>query len=857
MRKRIIIESDQRMLSELAGKELRRYLYLLKEGLIDVETADGPVSPLKPGDRCIIAAPYESSLLSGWRDRLPCVSGDSFGIKSVQQDGAYCIVLYGSTDLAVLYAVYSFLEECGFRFYLHDDVLPAETKEGSVFEKKADRVEEPLFQIRGILPFHDFPEGPDWWSRDNYCQILSQLVKMKGNFIGLHTYPENDREPEKMTAEPLVWIGMQEDVEPDGAVTAAYPAQHFKTSGGSWGYRPVKTADYLFGLGRLFGTETVLPDYMQGYEEGQYQEILRKSRAGYGEELSGEYVPMFNRSAAFFAEVLGYAHELQVKSCIGTETPLTVPETQRRRYRLSKELSEEEKTALYEGIFKRINQKYPIDYYWFWTPEDWTWKGNTPEETQRTIEDITCALRARERTKSAFLPALCGWTLGPVEDRTLFDRYFPKSMPFSCINRFVGFEPVETQFEMLQARPAWAIPWLEDDPALTAPQLWAGRVRKDAYDAKRYGCEGLIGIHWRTETISPTIRALMDAGWHQKPWADGLGHASRAAGQTQALAGGIEDFRERQTQDRYAPCEDLYEDWAGAQFGPKAGAKIARILAEVDGMLPRPARWEDGPGNLIVNEESWEQVRKQYAFLDRLKALREEVTDADCLERFDSWIARFSYLKAMSRTGCQKAAFDRAAAEAADSVRAAGEKHSDAADRTEKRTALQNAAEELAEAAKEMVSCLIDSIQTMGDLGTAVNLASRTLPQMERDCREKLKYCGLAVPDFHSAADVRERIVLLSVRTRLKRKEKWNVRVLVMGGAGDDVVMHIRTLMDRVERLIKLECVNGSWLYEAELDAALIGDDFSYYVETKTETGTCLSYPVKGRYPERTVIVAG
>lgn len=861
MRKRIIVESDKLALSELAGRELRRYLYLLGEGLIEVENADVSVSPLRPGDRCIIAAVYGSPLLCGWRDSLPCVSGDSFGMKSVEKDGAGCILLYGGSDIAVLYAVYSFLEECGIRFYLHDDVLPADAKESSVFEKKLNRMEEPLFQIRGILPFHDFPEGPDWWSRDNYCQILSQLVKMKGNFIGLHTYPENDREPEKMTAEPLMWIGMPEDVEADGSVAAAYPAQHFKTSGGSWGYRPARTSEYPFELGRLFGMETVRPDYMQGYEAGAYQEVLKKSRTDPEEELSRKYVPMFNRSADFFSTVFHYARELQIKNCIGTEAPLTVPEAQRRRYGLPKELSREQRTVLYEGMFSRIGKKYPIDYYWLWTPEDWTWRGNTPEETERTIEDIECALLAKERTKAEFSLSLCGWTLGPGEDRTLFDRHFPKDMPFSCINRFVGFEPVEPQFAHLAKRPSWAIPWLEDDPALTAPQLWAGRVRRDAYDAKRYGCEGLIGIHWRTETISPAIRALMDAGWHQKPWSEGLDRGENTQrGQTQISADGIEGFKEQQAGDRYAPCLDLYEDWAGAQFGRKAGEKIAPILADMDGVLPRPAKWVDGPGNLIVGEED-RDVEKEYAFVDRMKALRTEVEDVDCLERFDTWMARFSYMKAMAATGCAKAAFDRMAEELG-ALEQNNDEEKDscglcAGKITEKKSALLEAAEKLTDAAGKMVACLIDSIQTVGDLGTAVNLASRTLLIMEKECNEKLASFGLPAMDWNRSADVQARIVLLTGRTRLKRSERWQIRVLVMGGARNDVVMLLRKAGSMEEETLKLNCVNGSWLYEAELDAAKLWDDFCYRLETKGAEGESLTYPAKGRYPEKTVIIIG
>ena len=44
-------------------------------------------------------------------------------------------------------------------------------------------------KLRGIQPFHDFPEGPDWWNIDGYKAVLAQLPKMRMNFFGLHTYP--------------------------------------------------------------------------------------------------------------------------------------------------------------------------------------------------------------------------------------------------------------------------------------------------------------------------------------------------------------------------------------------------------------------------------------------------------------------------------------------------------------------------------------------------------------------------------------------------------------------------------------------------------------------------------------------
>ncbi len=152
--------------------------------------------------------------------------------------------------------------------------------------------------------------------------------------------------------------------------------------------------------------------------------------------------------------------------------------------------------------------------------------------------------------KAPFTLATCGWVLGPPQSPALFDKSLPKQMAMACINRVVGNTPVEPGFAKIQnrpgtgvegdspifadtkigtvpgikigtvseGRPKWAIPWMEDDPGLTMPQLWAGRMRRDAADSLRYGCTGLMGIHWPTRILGPNVSALAKAGWDQSGW---------------------------------------------------------------------------------------------------------------------------------------------------------------------------------------------------------------------------------------------------------------------------------------------------------------------------------------------------
>ena len=173
---------------------------------------------------------------------------------------------------------------------------------------------------------------------------------------------------------------------------------------------------------------------------------------------------------------------------------------------------------LYAGIFRRAAQAYPLDYFWFWTPEGWTWSGTKDEDVRATTNDLFAAIAAHKQVQPPFALATCGWVLGPQQDRALFDKVLPKDIAVSCINREVGKTPVEPGFAQVHGRSKWAIPWMEDDPALTSPQLWVGRMRRDAADALRYGCDGLLGIHWRTRVLAPNVAALAHAAWDQQPW---------------------------------------------------------------------------------------------------------------------------------------------------------------------------------------------------------------------------------------------------------------------------------------------------------------------------------------------------
>jgi hypothetical protein len=497
----IVVPKGASYAETLAAKEVRRYVYLRTGQLLpilvaaralpekgDVIRVWGPTDRLLPGDIADVS-----------RFKRQKVLPQQYLLETIRQGDRRILSLVGADEAGLLYAAYRFAERLGVRFYLEGDVVP-DAKIPFVLPD-LNETGRPLFETRGIQPFHDFPEGPDWWDVDDYKAIISQLPKLRMNFIGLHTYPEGHP-----NAEPTVWIGLAQDLGDGTKVKFSYPASWQNTLRGNWGYNAKKTSEFSFGTADLFDRDDFGADVMRG--------MCPQPSAP---EACNE---LFDRSGAMLAEAFKHARRLGVKTCVGTETPLTIPKAVQERLKaLGKDPRDKAVVQeLYEGIFKRLAQTGPPDYYWFWTPEGWTWGDAKPAQVQATLDDLAAAVAAAKKVQAPFTLATCGWVLGPQNDRSLFDKMLPKDMPMSCINRQVGKDPVEPGFAEVEGRPKWAIPWMEDDPNLCSVQLWVGRMRKDAADALKYGCTGLLGIHWRTRVLGPNVSALAQAAWDQSEW---------------------------------------------------------------------------------------------------------------------------------------------------------------------------------------------------------------------------------------------------------------------------------------------------------------------------------------------------
>jgi len=707
----IATAADATPLEILAAREVRRYVYLRTGAVLPVAN-----KPPEAGHAIV----FRTDEALGAEDHT---------LTAANRDGRTVLTAAGGTDLATLYAAYRLAEHMGVRFYLHGDVVPDErTTVAALLEdlKGLEETNEPLFATRGILPFHDFAEGPDWWNADVYKAVIAQLPKMRMNFLGLHTYPEP-------AAEPTVWIGLPGDVGEGHAVKHSYPSSYHNTIRDMHGYKARKTSAWSHGTARLFDHDAYGAEVMRGL-------CPHPTKPEACNEL-------FARVGGLLGEAFTFAHRLGMKTCVGTQTPLKIPAPVRERLKgLGKDPKDPAVVAeVYEGIFRRIMQAYPLDYYWFWTPEGWTWHGAKQEQVDATLADFDAALAAYKAVRPGFTLATCGWVLGPPKNRALFDEHLSGEMPMSCINRQVGKAPLEPGFAKVEGRPRWAIPWLEDDPNLLAPQLWVGRMRQDAADARAYGCTGLLGIHWRTRVLGPNVSALAHAAWNQEGWTD-LPQSPKGNG-------------------RHAPSGDFYLDWCRSQFGPAVAEDAARLFQGQDGRLPEPSTWAHGPGGLKKSKQTADEIGKRYTFLEAFAALEGRVRGAGNLSRFRWWLHQFRFMVALEHL---RSAWGRG-------DRAAMQKALDAA-----------------------YAHLLATVSTTGGLGTVANIEQHVLPMLELTPASTKK----AAASESTSSGKKDRRLRIKIELRVPEDDPKGVTIVLnekknLGVDFDALLAALQDLRDR------------------------------------------------------------
>jgi len=538
---------------------------------------------------------------------------------------------------------------------------------------------------------------------------------------------------------------------------------------------------------------------------------------------------------SFLNDVFSNAENLGIRTCLGTEIPLILPEKFINRLK-EKGLDPESpvvREKIYEGIFTRIKMTHPLDFYWFWTPENWTWSGNNKKDLDNTIRDFNAAIKALEVVKPGFNLATCGWVLGPSGDRALFDNLLPKNIAFSCINRNLGWEPVDSAFVRINDREKWAIPWMEDDPGLTIPQFWVGRMRRDAADAYSYGCNGYFGIHWRTRELSMNVSALAKAAWEQ-PWNPEKGR--------KIAPGDLKDYLDSMEgpdrTKRDMESLDFYEEWCRIQFGDEASGKLARIFSSLDGVkgktvnlqgelcnLPRPANWTNGPGGIADVKYQWDSVKVKFGFIDEYEKLRPMISGSGNLERYDFWLNQFKYLEAFEKLTCSMASYNKAAKILAK----LDDKNKVNAAREKLIPIVKQEATELYDIHKYLIS----AVTTWGSLGNIANWQQHNIPgQILPQIKQIISITGdssWVAGLFPDNIPEVSRIIVPSPQTMIQGGNDYTVKVICFNIKPTTAKIYWRLFGTKEYQQADLKKMSDNY-WMATIPSLSISGDFEYYI---------------------------
>jgi hypothetical protein len=552
----IVLSKTPGLLEYYAAREIRRYLYLRTGELLPIQQLD--CSKLPSSGNIIVIGPADSPFINGFSELIKIqnpgllLKTEEYWLKTFTQKDRKIVLLTGKEDFSTLYAAYKFMENYGIRYTPAGDIIP----DGLIAMNlpEIDKIFSPQFMVRGMLPYHSWnPEGPENWNEDAYKSFLTQQVKMGMNFIGLiYDFSSSDRRTYIFPPEKKHW-----------------------EAGDYWIETPVCGANQAM-KSNLYGSDR----------------WLEARKLATPEEQSA-YMKQANMK--FMAEVFSYAHLFNVKCAIGAEN--------------------RGDQQYFDTVFNEIGGTVKPDYFWISSPETWSYSSPPQNTTDELLRTYKAALAARKTTNAAFEIASMGWALGPQNDPLVLDRNLPKELIMSAQNLNVGKGTVQPEWGQITGRKKWVIPWMEDDFNLLSPQLWVKRTIENAADAKKYGCEGLIGVHWRTKTLTPQMMTLAILGW-----------------------------------DNQLNAQTFYTDFAVTNFGNEAAHEISSIFQSIDSQVPEVSQWLDmWPGGLKKDSTYWTVNQEKFAFVDQLENLRLQIKGKGNLERFDYYLNQFKYLRGMAK----------------------------------------------------------------------------------------------------------------------------------------------------------------------------------------------------------------
>lgn len=394
--------------------------------------------------------------------------------------------LRASTEQALLYAVFDFLERQGIVFGIDGTSVPIDRRPLLLPQANQPWTALPRFAVRGLLPWPDFLNCISVYNSEDYQAYFAAMLRMRFNMFGMHVYTQNE-------PGPLAESYLSFDFAGSG-----HRAALEDSSMRSWGYLPQRTSTFKMGAAQFFDRETFGADATR---------------------LSADNWDIADRTTEMMRGAFNFASELGIRTGIGFEpyqNPAEImtalpPEALSAPGGL---IESRTGRALLERRLADLLERYPmIDYVWLWQDESANWQSRKKEVPLSVTPFVQAHDFLRRHAPDKKL-VISGWGFVTHHFESLHQR-LPGDIVFSSLNDSLGWDPVNESFSKLGDRERWPIPWLEDDPSMWLPQFRASRFEMDMKRAQDFGCQGVLGIHWRHRIVDPTATYLARAGWNQ------------------------------------------------------------------------------------------------------------------------------------------------------------------------------------------------------------------------------------------------------------------------------------------------------------------------------------------------------
>ena len=304
-------------------------------------------------------------------------------------------------------------------------------------------------------------------------------------------------------------------------------------------------------------------------------------------------------------------------------------------------------------------------------------------------------------------------------------------------------------------------------------------------------------------------------------------------------------------QDRSLPAGDFYRDWARAEFGPEVAEDAGRLFARVDGRLPRPTTWVNGPGGIAPDGRPWEETLKGYAFLGEMEALRPRVAGAGHRARFDYWLAQFRGMLATERV---KHVWARCSA----AMKEVGAQPDPAVRRDLAERRVLPLRRELIAAVGDVYRDLLATVSTPGEMGTVDNWERHILPEvLTKPGGELAKLLGRDLPADAQPSRAYAgplRVIVPTVRGSVDAGEALRLKVILPAQSEvADAALFWRPLgRGAFTRVALRHLARG--VYGATLPPAA-GTALEYYIQASTRAGERACFPPTAPALCQTVVV--